>query len=122
MCKTHAQRAHLERGEPLNGVARLKGDIIQAEVLQASHCCQLDQVLCFQCEVQQVQRVDLHSMLSFQVGVASHRSETQVLANQGLPDLAKQGKRSCRDLYFMGSTAADPVLVLAPEAMHQILA
>ena len=54
--------ARLERGELLNGVAGLQGDIVQAEVLQASHSRQLDQVLRLQREIQQVQRADLQHL------------------------------------------------------------
>ena len=55
-------RACLEGGELLDGVAGLQGDIVQAEVLQASHSRQLNQVLRLQREVQQVQRADLHRL------------------------------------------------------------
>ena len=54
--------ACLEGGELLDGVAGLQGDVVQAKVLQASHSCQLDQVLRLQREIQQVQRADLHQL------------------------------------------------------------
>lgn len=55
-----AKASCLKRDEPLNGVARLQSDIVQAELAQTSNGCQLDQLLCLQLEIEEVQSLHLH--------------------------------------------------------------